>query len=123
MAEVNTSGLVTGVSAAGPVTITAASEGQSGTAQVTVLSSVASVEVTPHEATILVGDSEQLATVTKDAGGNILTGRTVTWQSSNPSVASVDVSGLVTGISPGGPVTITATSEGQSGTVQITVLS
>ena len=124
VATVDAAGLVTGVSAGGPVTITATSGGQSGAAQITVLPPpVASVEVTPSEAPILVGDSEQLTAVTTDAEGNVLTGRAVTWQSSNPSVASVDVSGLVTGVSRGGPVTITATSEGQSGTAQITVLS
>ena len=123
VSTVNTSGLVTGISAGGPVTITATSGGQSGAAQISVLARVASVEVTPPEAQLLIGDSEQLAAVTTDAEGNILTGRAVTWRSSNPSVASVDVSGLVTGVSGGGPVTITATSEGQSGTAQIAVLS
>ena len=123
VATVNPNGLVTGVRGGGPVTITATSEGQSGTAQITVLPPVASVEVTPADELLLIGDSEQLTAVTTDAEGNVLTGRTVTWQSSNPSVASVDVTGLVTGISGGGPVTITATSEGQSGTAQITVLS
>ena len=124
VATVDAAGLVTGVSAGGPVTITATSGGQSGAAQITVLPPpVASVEVTPSEEQLLIGHSGQLAAVTTDAEGNILTGRAVTWQSSNPSVASVDVSGLVTGVSGGGPVTITATSEGQSGTAQITVLS
>ena len=124
VATVDAAGLVTGVSAGGPVTITATSGGQSGAAQITVLPPpVASVEVTSSEEAIFVGASAQLTAVTTDAEGNILTGRAVTWQSSNPSVASVDVSGLVTGVSGGGPVTITATSEGQSGTAQITVLS
>ncbi|PYO44463.1 MAG: hypothetical protein DMD33_02880, partial [Gemmatimonadetes bacterium] len=53
--------------------------------------------------------------------GNPLTGRTITWQSSNSAIASVNGSGLVTGVATGGPVTITATSEGQSGTSAVTV--
>ncbi|MDE0395345.1 MAG: Ig-like domain-containing protein [Gammaproteobacteria bacterium] len=122
VATVDVTGLVTGVGAGGPVTITATSGGRTGTAQITVLTAVASVEVTPPEATIFVGDSEQLTAVTRDAGRNVLTGRTVTWQSSSSSVAAVDVNGVVTGARGGGPVTITATSEGQSGTAQITVL-
>src|SRR5207244_2629623 len=40
---------------------------------------------------------------------------------SNRAIASVNGSGLVTGVATGGPVTITATSEGQSGTSAVTV--
>src|SRR5207245_2139966 len=57
----------------------------------------------------------------RDADGNPLTGRVVTWQSSNNAIASVNGSGLVSGVAAGGPVTITATSEGQSGTAAVTV--
>jgi acid phosphatase len=49
-----------------------------------------------------------------------LAGRTVTWASSNTTVATVSASGLVTG-QVAGTATITATSEGQSGTAAITV--
>src|SRR5205823_14623977 len=64
----------------------------------------------------------QLTATPKDANGNPLTGRTVTWSSSNTSVASVTSSGLVSG-GAAGSATITATSEGQSGTASITVTS
>src|SRR5207244_10938058 len=57
----------------------------------------------------------------KDANGNPLAGRAITWSSSNSAIASVNGSGLVTGVATGGPVTITATSEGQSGTSAVTV--
>src|SRR5207253_9396851 len=57
---------------------------------------------------------------TKDAAGNTLTGRIVTWASSNTAVATVSGSGLATGMA-GGPATITATSEGQSGTAAVSV--
>ena len=103
VATVDAAGLVTGINAGGPVTIAATSGGQTGAAQITVLARVASVEVTPSEAPLLIGDSQQLAAVTTDAEGNVLTGRAVTWQSSDPSVASVDVSGLVTAVSGRGP--------------------
>src|SRR5213079_1687758 len=56
----------------------------------------------------------------KDASGNALTGRTITWSSSDNSVATVSSSGLVSGV-VAGSATITATSEGQSGTAAITV--
>src|SRR5881398_2934018 len=72
-------------------------------------------------ATPAVGSTVQLTATPKDANGNPLTGRVVTWQSSNSAIASVNGSGLVSGAAAGGPVTITATSEGQSGTASITV--
>ncbi|OLD40215.1 MAG: hypothetical protein AUI57_00425, partial [Candidatus Rokubacteria bacterium 13_1_40CM_2_68_8] len=113
-------GVVTGV-AAGSATITATSEGKSATSAVTVtLVPVASVAVTPTGATIAVGGTQQLSAVTKDAAGNTLTGRGVTWVSSSTSIATVSGSGLVTGQAAGSAF-ITATSEGKSGTAAITV--
>src|SRR5439155_719967 len=81
VATVSASGIVTGVSP-GAATITAASEGKSGTAAVTVSSvPVASVAVSPTSASVSVGQTVQLAATPKDANGNPLTGRTVTWSS------------------------------------------
>jgi uncharacterized protein YjdB len=120
VATVSTTGVVTGV-AAGTATITATSEGQSGTAAITVTNvPVASVTVTPGVASLLVGGTVQLTATLKDANGNPLSGRVVTWSSSAPLLASVSSSGLVSGLAVGG-VTITATSEGQSGSSAVTV--
>src|SRR5436309_12205760 len=122
IASVNGSGLVTGVGPGGPVTITATSEGQSGTASVTVtVAPVAAVTVTPSSGTVAIGQTVQLTATPRDATGNPLTGRVTTGQSSNSAIASVNGSGLVSGVASGGPVTITATSEGRSGTSAITV--
>lgn len=81
---------------------------------------VASVSVTPPSATVLAGQSVQLTATPKDANGSPLTGRTVTWSSSATAVAIVNGSGLVTGRASGA-ATITATSEGQRGTAEVTV--
>src|SRR5439155_997047 len=81
---------------------------------------VASVTVTPASASVPTGLTFQLTATLKDANGNTLTGRTVTWASSNTAVATVSGSGLVSGATVG-PATITATSEAQSGTAAITV--
>jgi hypothetical protein len=62
----------------------------------------------------------QLAATTKDSAGGVLTGRAVTWASSNTGVASVNGTGLVTGLLAGS-ATITATSEGKSGSATVTV--
>ena len=120
VARVNGSGLVTGV-AAGTATITATSEGQSGTSDVTVtLAPVVSVAVTPSPASVQVGQTLQLTATPKDANGNPLSGRVITWASNNTAVATVSGSGLVSGVTAGS-ATITATSEGKSGTSGVTV--
>lgn len=72
-------------------------------------------------ATIVAGRTALAAAVLRDASGNVLTGRVLTWSTSNPSVASVDGAGAVTGIAPGS-ANIIALSEGRTGTVSITVL-
>src|SRR2546422_462982 len=121
IATVNGSGLVTGARPGGPVTMTATSEGQSGTATVTVtVARVAAVTVTPSAANIAITGTVQLTATPRDANGNPLTGRAISWSSSNNNIATVNGSGLVTGVTAGS-VTITATSEGQSGTASITV--
>lgn len=122
LASVSVTGVVTGVAAGGPVTITATSEGQNGTATITVVSvPVATVAVTPTPVNLNVGHTVQLTATPMDGNGNVLAGRVVTWATSNAAVATVSTTGLVTGMSAGGPVTITATSEGQSATAAITV--
>jgi uncharacterized protein YjdB len=82
------------------------------------------VQAPVNPANVKVNNSMQLSLTLRDASGNTLspTNRTVTWTSSNPAVASVSINGLVTGQVVGGPVTITATCEGQSGSIQITVV-
>ena len=120
-ATVSNSGVVTG-RAAGTATITATSEGQSGTATLTLqVTPVATVQVSPASSTIDLGTTTQLNAVTRDANGNVLTGRVVTWTSSNPLVATVSGTGLVTGVAAGS-ATITATSETRTATASITVI-
>jgi hypothetical protein len=79
------------------------------------------VTLAPATVSISTGQSAQLTATLRDAAGNVLTGRTITWASANTGVASVSGSGLVNGVAVGGPVTITATSEGRSGTSAVTV--
>ena len=120
VATVSGSGLVTG-GAAGTATITATSEGKSGTAALTVTTvPVATVTVSPATASVAAGATVQLTATPKDASGAPLTGRTVTWASSAAAVATVSGSGLVTGVAAG-TATITATSEGKNGTAALTV--
>jgi len=126
------SGVVTGISA-GSATITGVSEGRSGSATVAIVAPpasqpppsspppVASVAVSLAASTITVGTTTQATAVTRDASGNTLTGRTIIWSSSAPSVASVDAATGVVGGVAAGTATITATSEGKTGSATITV--
>src|SRR5712671_1326130 len=120
VARVSSSGQMAGV-APGSATITATSEGKNGTAAITVTTvPVASIAVSPGTASVAVGQTVQLAATPKDSAGGALTGRSVTWTSSNPGVATVSASGLVTSGAVG-TVTITATSEGKTGSAAVTV--
>src|SRR5207249_3813098 len=122
VATVSASGLVT-AKVAGSAKITATSEGQSGSASVTVTTGPgASETVSPASASVAVNQTVQLTATPKDANGTPLTGRTISWLSGTPGVATVTGSGLVTGVTAGS-ATITATSEGKSGSATVTVTS
>ncbi|MHB1327487.1 MAG: Ig-like domain-containing protein, partial [Gemmatimonadales bacterium] len=83
---------------------------------------MASVAVNPGTASLAPQQTQQLAAVVRDAQGNTLSGRTVTWSSDAQSVATVSTSGLVTAVAAG-TARITATSEGQSGSATLTVVN
>ncbi len=123
IAEVSSNGVVA-AKEPGSATITATVEGVEGTAAVTVVqAAVASVTVNPAGQTIAVDEKIEFSAVVRDAGGSTLTGRTVTWSSSAPDVASISSSsGEATGVSEG-TTTITASVEGVEGSTQLTVES
>lgn len=76
--------------------------------------------MTPSTVNLTVGLTRQLTATLRDASGNILSGRVVTWSSSQDLFARVNTTGLVTAVAVGG-ATITATSEGKSGSASVTV--
>lgn len=82
---------------------------------------VARVTVTLALTSLTSGQTTQATAVTADSLGAPLTGRTVTWSSSNATVATVSTSGLATAVAPG-TANITATSEGKSGFSVLTVV-
>ena len=121
VATVSSVGLVTAV-AQGAATITATIEAQLGTSAITVAPvAVASVVVAPSSSNLTVGQSTTLTATPKDAAGNPLLGRTITWASSQPAVATVSATGVVTAVAAGS-ANITAASEGKSavGAVSVT---
>jgi uncharacterized protein YjdB len=120
VATVSANGSVTGISL-GTVRITAQVDAAIDTVQFTVTRiPVGSVELAPTQASVIQGKTTTLLVTVEDSIGTEVTDRAVTWLTSNPSVATV-ANGVVTAVSPG-TVTITASSEGRSGTASVTVL-
>lgn len=91
-----------------------------GSVDPTVENPVASVQVTPTNDSVPVGQTLLMTATLRDADGEVLSGRTITWHSHDDPVASVNPAGLVTGLEPGETV-VAATSEGQSGEAGIKV--
>lgn len=73
-------------------------------------------------AAFAVGTSVQLQVTLRDAKGTALTGRTITWSSADPTVATVSAGGVVTGLTLGS-ASITAQSEGKSGSAAVSVIA
>lgn len=122
VATVSSSGRVTAV-AAGTATISARSEGRSGSAVIQVRTlPVRRVNVIAPASELSVGETVQLVARTYDGSDRELKGRSISWSSSNSSVATVDASGRVTGRGAGS-VKITATSEGRRGDASLKVLA
>ena len=120
IASVSNSGLVTGV-AIGEARITASVDNVTRDVTINVTQKpVASVGVEPPQFEIPVGGAQQLIATPRDAQGQPLQNRPVTFSTDNANVATVSVLGLVVGVTPG-TTTIRATSEGKTGTSSVTV--
>jgi uncharacterized protein YjdB len=78
------------------------------------------VQVTPINPTLRMGESRQFAAALRNANGQPITGRPITWSSSNNAIATVSQSGLVQTIAPG-QATISATADQITGSSGLTV--
>jgi uncharacterized protein YjdB len=93
------------------------------TVDVTVsLRPVETVVVRPDPVAAIVGQTVQYSATLTAANDEVLSDRDIEWSSSNTAVATVDEDGLVTAVGAGS-ATITATSEGKSGTARIAVFA
>jgi len=81
---------------------------------------VSSVGVTLGKTSLAVGDTTRATATLKDSSGTVLTGQTVSWSSSAPTVASVTAAGLVTALAAG-TANIVATADGKNGSTTVTV--
>ncbi len=120
VATVSSTGVLRAVAPGNSIITAIAANGAFGVATLRVLVPVSSVTVTRPSVSLPLDAKGQFTATLKDSAGATLTGRVVTWTSSDPSVASVNGTGLVTALTPGLAI-ITATSEGKSGSSQIIV--
>ncbi len=124
VAEVQTGGIVTAKSP-GQTWVVAFVPGKSADSTlVTVVAdpnSVALVEINVPQNTILVGATLQCSATVRNNSNGIIQGKTITWQSSNTNVLSINNAGLATALAAGA-TQITATADGiRSIPVTITV--
>jgi uncharacterized repeat protein (TIGR01451 family) len=78
------------------------------------------VDVTPPSATVAATGAQQFTGHGIDQFGNEIVGLTFAWESSNPAAATVDQTGLATGVAQG-QSTIKATTQSLSGTATLNV--
>jgi len=116
VATVSQSGAVVGVTP-GTVTITASVEGTANGVVVTVVpATVATVQVSPAAIPLMrTSQTVQLTAITRDARGNVLSGRLVTFTTTNEFRVTAGGTGLLMATGPSTtPISIIVSSEGRS---------
>jgi hypothetical protein len=83
---------------------------------------VETVDIVVADPSFAVGAAIQLQITLRDASGAVLSGRTIIWSTSDSSVATVSGTGVVSGVGLGSAI-ITATSEGVSDSVAVTIVA
>ncbi len=124
VARVDINGNVTALKV-GTSVITGTLDGVQGQATIQVVpppppAGVASITITGGGTEMEPGESRQLGVILRAANGSELMGRAVTWSSSDSTVIRVFPNGIVVGLS-GGSATITATSEGKTGSTTLII--
>lgn len=120
VASVSSGGLVTVVSG-GVAEIRATSGGVSAVANVQVSQATVRVAIAPTSVTLaLLGESVQLEAEAYDSGNAPIPVASFTWSSSNPTVATVSSTGLVTAVS-NGTTRITAESQSVTSSIEVVV--
>lgn len=81
---------------------------------------LSSISITPQSAPVTIGTPTQLSATGVNSDGTMANLSNLTWTSSNPQIATVSSTGVVTGVSAG-TATITAASGAVTGTDTVTV--
>jgi hypothetical protein len=120
VASITNDGLLTAV-APGTAVITASAGGKFARKPITV-GAVKSVSVTLSAASALIGQAITATAILRDSRNKVITDRAVTWQSTNTNVATISQAGAISPLNVG-TTTITATSDGVTGSAPLTVNS
>ena len=78
-----------------------------------------SIDIQPSELTIPTGSTKQITTILHPASAE----SSISWQSSNPTIASISSNGLITALKPGVTSISATTSNGKTATATVTVIS
>jgi Bacterial Ig-like domain (group 2) len=125
LVTVSSTGLLS-ARAAGTAVVTATSEGKHGTASVQVrdpATAVATVTIESLRTRLTTGDTVPLRATVRDAAGQVLTGRHVSWQltvTAGAPVASLGPDGLLVALTQGRSI-VEAVCEGRKATLPIEV--
>ena len=119
VATVDANGKVTAV-AEGTATITAKAGDKTATCSVTVKKNVIAVESVTLDITSTILNTGETLTLTATVKPDNATDKTVTWSSSNSSVATVDANGKVTAVAQGTAI-VTAKAGDKTATCTVTV--
>jgi len=123
VATINRNGLASGVAVGGPATIAASYAGVSVATTLSVNNAtLTAIAIAPATPTIANAATQQFtATGTYSDASTVDLTTSVTWTTSNPSIATINSAGLATGVAVGGPITITATLGGISNSATLQV--
>jgi M6 family metalloprotease-like protein len=103
------------------IVMLAACGGKDASAPSVPVVTVATVDVRPLQSSLIEGRTAQLTVTLRAANGSDVTGVPVSWTSSDPEVATVTESGVVTA-KRAGTVTITASAQNRQGSAQLSVI-
>ena len=123
MATVDDKGVVTATQLKGATYIVARTPANfADSILITTRGGVAQVVATPSSITMFRGATANVTAELRDSAGTVISDRTATFATSNANVATVSTTGAVTGVAIG-TANITATVEGKTATVPVTVQS